>query len=112
MKTPSLNEVLFPVKSVCSVITFSAFVLIIACCGCCKEEETEKAVEFKDLISAPAESQAPKVAEEVVPVEAKQAEPAAVPEQPVPPALPGQQGQPAQPVQPEAVKPITAQDLL
>ena len=64
MKNPSLSAVLFPTKSVCSVITFSAFVLIITCCGCGKEEETEKTVEFKDLISNTAESQTPKTDEE------------------------------------------------
>src|SRR3972149_10644831 len=99
MKNQFLNEILFPIKSVCSVITFSACILIIACCGCGKEEkEAEKAVEFKELISTTAESQAPKVAEEAVPVEAKQAEPAVT-------AQPGQPVQPAQPVQPEVVKP-------
>ena len=102
MKKPSLNAILFPIKSVCSVITFSACILIIACCGCGKEEkEAEKAVEFKELISTTAESQAPKASEEATPVKAKQAAPA----QPI------QQGQPAQPVQPEVVKPVTAQDL-
>src|SRR3990170_3738094 len=102
MKTPSLNEVLFPIKSVCSVITFSTCILIITCCGCGKEEEAEKAVEFKELISTTAESQAPKAAEEAAPVEAKQAEPAA-PEQPAKieeSAQPVQQEQPVQPGQP------------
>ncbi|MCR4319703.1 MAG: tetratricopeptide repeat protein, partial [Candidatus Brocadiaceae bacterium] len=99
MKKPSLNAVLFPIKSVCNVITFSACILIIACCGCGKEEkEAEKAVEFKELISATAESQVPKADEEAAPVKDKQAKPA-VPEQP------------AQPVQPEVVKPVTVQDL-
>ena len=56
MKNPSLNAVLFPIKSVCSVITFSACIVIIACCGCGKEEkEAEKAAEFKELISTTAE---------------------------------------------------------
>jgi len=82
MTTQSLNKILFPVKSVCSVITFSAFVLLITCCGCGKEEETEKTVEFKDLISTTAESQTPKTDEEAAPVVAIPAEPAA-PERPV-----------------------------
>src|SRR3990167_7241953 len=100
MKNPSLDEVLFPIKSVCSIITFSACILIIACCGCGKEEkEAEKAVEFKELISATAESQAPKVAEEAVPVEAKQAAPKQ-------PAKIEETTQPGQPGQPEVVKSI------
>ena len=95
MKNPSLNAVLFPIKSVYNVITFSACIVIIACCGCGKEEkEAEKAVEFKELISTTAESQAPKAAEEAAPVKAKQAKPAATCT-----------------VQPEVVKPITAQEL-
>ena len=105
MKNPSLNEVLFPIKSVCSVITFSTCILIITCCGCGKEEETEKAVEFKDIISAPAESQSQQIAEEAAPV---------VPEQPAKVKETTQSAQPVQqgqPVQPEVVKPITAQDL-
>ena len=68
MKNASLNAVLFPIKSVFSVITFSACILIIACCGCGKEEkEAGKSVEFKELISTTAESQAPKAAKEAAP---------------------------------------------